>query len=162
MNTLSIAVFAAVCAYASAGLLGAQVAYAPSATYSKYEYNILSLRSPHFPICPSSSLRSGSQVAFNKPLLLQLPSLKNRCPNPSSVNKSVAQQIAVPAAHLLHLTYFQFAYASFKNRVSNCPSSRLCPSSTSSICSTSIASPALSYGSIGYGYNGALAGGLIH
>ncbi|ODN01014.1 Ubiquinone biosynthesis protein COQ9, mitochondrial [Orchesella cincta] len=39
MNTLSVAVFAAVCAFASAGLLGApvaQVAYAQLATYSNY------------------------------------------------------------------------------------------------------------------------------
>ncbi|ODM94631.1 hypothetical protein Ocin01_12050 [Orchesella cincta] len=155
MNTLSIAVFAAVCAYASAGLLGAQVAYAPAATYSNYGARISQSARP---VAYAQVPQVAYQQAIAAPVAVAQPIIRQQV--------AVAQQIAVPAA----------TYSTFKNRVSQSarpvayaqvPQVAYAQQAIAAVpqvayAQQAIASPALSYGSIGYGYNGALAGGLIH
>ncbi|CAL8144127.1 unnamed protein product [Orchesella dallaii] len=93
MNTLSVAVFAAVCAVASAGLLAQQVAV-PAATYSNYGARISQSARPiayaQAPVYQQAIAAPVYQQAIAAPVA------------------QVAYQQAIPAA----------TYSTFKNRVS--------------------------------------------
>ncbi|ODM89978.1 hypothetical protein Ocin01_16703 [Orchesella cincta] len=111
--------------------------------------HLLQLRSPHFPICPSSAYAQVPQVAYQQaiaaPVAVAQPIIRQQLPLP---NKLLSQLPPTPPSRTVS---------------PNLPAQSLLPKFHKSHMLNKLSlPPALSYGSIGYGYNGALAGGLIH